>query len=99
VAHVNQEIPMRYQVLHPFDAAMGPIPATCHPAHLGQYSKPRTIRGGDGGGAAFERFSGARELPLLAGQRPMAETAPTARSEGSLIDPLQTLAHVRFRGG
>jgi hypothetical protein len=32
---------------------------------------PRTIRDGNGGRAAFERLGGTRELPLLAGHRPI----------------------------
>lgn len=70
VTHVNQEIPTRYQALRRFQCAVRRIPATCYPARLGRYSIPRTIWGGDGGGAAFARSGGTRELPLLAGSSP-----------------------------
>jgi len=96
IARVNQEFLCAIRSFAASDAAVARIPATCNPTHLGWSAIPRTIRGGNGGKAAFGWFGGAPELPLLAGQRPMAETVPRFSWRRTLCDPTQSLlAHLQ----
>ena len=73
---------MRYQVLRRFRCRYGPNSGDELFDTSGRYSIAGTIRGGNGGRATFERFGGARELPLLADSCPTDDPAVITTNGG-----------------
>lgn len=73
---------MRYQVLRRFRCRYGPNTGGVLSDTSGAVSNTADDPGGNGGGAAFERFDGTRELPLLADSCPADDPAVITTNGG-----------------